>query len=254
MSNTVKVKDIIIGEGIPKVCVPMVGRNLTQLKEEGDMLKNIDFDVVEWRADFFQDVEDTQKVIEALHSIREIFPTIPLLFTFRSAREGGEKEVTNSYYFSLIKEVVESNEVDLIDVELFLEEQHVKEIISIAHQQNVFVILSNHDFNKTPSKEEMISRLIRAQELGADILKIAVMPNSTKDVLTLLEATEEMYTKHATQPIITMAMGDKGVISRLSGEVFGSAMTFGAAKNASAPGQLNVADLKHILNLLHRSS
>ena len=96
-------------------------------------------------------------------------------------------------------------------------------------------------------------RLHKMQELNADIPKIAVMPTYKKDVLTLLSATEEMYTDYADRPIITMSMAGTGVISRLCGEVFGSALTFGAAKKASAPGQMGVEDLKTVLELLHKS-
>ena len=81
------------------------------------------------------------------------------------------------------------------------------------------------------------------QDMNADIPKIAVMPQNKKDVLTLLAATEEMTTNYADRPIITMSMAGTGVISRLCGEVFGSSMTFGAAKKASAPGQMGVNDL-----------
>jgi 3-dehydroquinate dehydratase-1 len=89
------------------------------------------------------------------------------------------------------------------------------------------------------------------QDLGADIPKIAVMPQNKKDVLTLLAATEEMASEYADRPIITMSMAGTGVISRLAGEVFGSALTFGAAAKASAPGQMGVEDLKQVLTLLH---
>ena len=76
---------------------------------------------------------------------------------------------------------------------------------------------------------------------------------SEKDVLTLLAATEEMTTNYADRPIITMSMAGTGVISRLCGEVFGSSMTFGAAKKASAPGQMGVNDLSTVLDLLHKA-
>ena len=113
--------------------------------------------------------------------------------------------------------------------------------------------MSNHDFFKTPSKEEIISRLCAMQEKGADIPKIAVMPQSKKDVLTLLSATNEMVEEHADRPIITMSMAGTGLISRLCGEVFGSALTFGAAKKASAPGQAAVNDLNNMLQFLHEN-
>ena len=79
------------------------------------------------------------------------------------------------------------------------------------------------------------------------------MPQSKADVLTLLSATEEMATNFADRPIITMSMAATGLISRLCGEVFGSAATFGAVGKASAPGQMNAKDLETILSLLHAS-
>ena len=75
----------------------------------------------------------------------------------------------------------------------------------------------------------------------------------SQDVVTLLAATEEMSTKHANRPIITMSMGGLGLVSRLSGETFGSALTFGAAKAASAPGQISVDKLATILEVMHES-
>jgi 3-dehydroquinate dehydratase-1 len=251
MKKTVTIRGLTIGEGAPKICVSLMGSTLTEITEEALYLKKIDVDVVEWRSDFFVDVEDRTKVKEALVKIRAILTDIPLIFTFRSRKEGGEKELRKDYYFALNKAVIETGLVDLIDVELFNDENKVLSLVEAAHSHDVFVIISNHDFNKTPTKEEMVSRLRKAQELGADLLKIAVMPTSTADVITLLDATNTMSEQFADRPIITMSMGDKGVISRLAGEVFGSALTFGAAKKPSAPGQVAVADLRTVLNLLH---
>ncbi|MFD1775387.1 type I 3-dehydroquinate dehydratase [Paenibacillus rhizophilus] len=253
MSGTVTVKQVVIGEGEPKICVPMVGITAAQLKEEAEALKSLDLDVVEWRVDFFEQVEDIEAVKTALAGIRSVIPDLPLLFTFRSAKEGGEKEIGTEYYVALNQAIAETGLVDMIDVELFTGDETVKTLIDGAHKQGVFVIISNHDFHKTPDKEEIISRLRKAQELGGDIPKIAVMPNSPADVLTLLEATHLMKEKYADRPVITMSMSGIGVVSRLSGEVFGSALTFGAAKKASAPGQVAVSELRNVLSLLHRS-
>ena len=113
------------------------------------------------------------------------------------------------------------------------------------------VIASNHDFDKTPCQAELVARLKKMQEVGADILKTAVMPNSKKDVLTLLAATEEMATNYAEVPIVTMSMSKLGLISRVAGELFGSAITFGAAEKASAPGQIPAGELSEVLHILH---
>ncbi|WP_411680821.1 type I 3-dehydroquinate dehydratase [Clostridium thailandense] len=253
MKKIIKVKNVAIGEGLPKICVPIVGETVSQLVEEAKFLKDLDFDVVEWRVDFFEDVTNIDKVKEALQQIRTILSDKPIVFTFRSAKEGGEKEIGIEAYVKLNKIIAETKLVEIIDVELFNDEKVVKELIEAAHKSGVAVIVSNHDFDKTPAKEEIISRLRKAQELGGDIPKIAVMPTSTEDVLTLLDATRIMNEEYADRPIITMSMAGKGVISRLSGELFGSAVTFGAAKKASAPGQVSVIDLRNTLKLLHNN-
>jgi 3-dehydroquinate dehydratase I len=253
MKRSVTVKGITIGEGVPKICVPIVGKTLSELSEEARSLNTVDLDVVEWRVDFFEHVEDLEKVREALNEIRSILHDKPLIFTFRSAKEGGEKEVSTAYYFELNRVMAESGQIEIVDVELFNDEEKIKSLISAAHSHNVYVIISNHDFDKTPVKDEIVSRLRRAQELGGDLPKIAVMPGNAADVLTLLDATHTMNEQYADRPIITMSMAGKGVISRLAGEIFGSALTFGAAKKASAPGQVPVTQLRDILSLINRS-
>jgi 3-dehydroquinate dehydratase I len=253
MRRSVTVKGITIGEGAPKICVPMVGKTIPELTEEAEFLNTVDLDVVEWRVDFFEKVEDLEEVRVAMESIRSILIDTPIVFTFRSAKEGGEKEISKTYYFDLNKVMAESGLIDIVDVELDNDEESIKTLISVAHSHNVYVIISNHDFAKTPEKEEIIRRLRKAQELGCDLPKIAVMPQSPSDVLTLLDATNTMNEQYANTPIITMSMAGKGMISRLAGEIFGSALTFGAAKRTSAPGQVPVTELRNILSLINSS-
>lgn len=253
MKNIVTVRNVKIGEGIPKICVPIVGITKEDILAEAKALENVPVDVVEWRVDWFEGVFDLNKVKEVAKDLREQLKDTPILFTFRTSKEGGEKAIEADAYATLNKEVAATGLVDLIDVELFTGDDIVRDIIESAHKYDVKVVSSNHDFHKTPEKEEIVSRLCKMQELGADIPKIAVMPQSKRDVLELLLATNEMVEEHADRPIITMSMAGTGVISRLSGEVFGSALTFGAAKKASAPGQMAVKDLNTILELLHGS-
>ncbi len=95
----------------------------------------------------------------------------------------------------------------------------------------------------------MTARLRRMEALGADIAKLAVMPQTPEDVLTLLSATGEVSAT-AARPVVTMSMGRLGAVSRIAGEVFGSALTFGAVGQSSAPGQLEAAALAKALSLL----
>lgn len=247
--KTVQVKDVIFNEGRPKICVPLVGRTKEEILNEVKLLENVDFDLAEFRVDFFEGVEDTGQVADILEEISKIYKK-PLLFTFRTKKEGGEHEMSEGKYFELNRFAVQTGKVDLIDVELFSSEEESKKLITAAKENNVKVIMSNHDFFKTPAKEEIVARLVKMQELDADITKIAVMPEKEEDVLTLLTATLEMKKEKADRPCITMSMGKYGVISRLSGELFGSCLTFAAAKQISAPGQVHVSDARSILNIL----
>lgn len=249
--NTVKVRNIVIGEGMPKICVPIVGVTKEAILEEARAITKLPADVVEWRIDWFEGVFDWAQMEDVLKALRETLGEMPILMTFRTSKEGGEKAIDDETYAEINIKAAKTGLIDLVDVEVFTGDEIVKKIIEGAHEAGVKVVASNHDFDKTPDKDDIVGRLCKMQELGADIPKIAVMPQSKKDVLTLLAATEEMATEHADRPIITMSMAGTGVVSRLAGEAFGSALTFGAAAKASAPGQMEVNDLKKVLELIH---
>ena len=251
--NTVKVRNIEIGAGIPKICVPIVGVTREEILAAAENIKSTKADVVEWRVDWYEDIFDFTKTEATMQALREVLGEMPILFTFRTSKEGGEKAIETEAYVELNQNAAKTGLVDLVDVEAFTGDDAVKAVVDIAHENGVKVIASNHDFHKTPEKEEIVSRLRKMQELGADIPKIAVMPQNKKDVLTLLAATEEMVSEYADRPIITMSMSGTGVISRLCGEVFGSALTFGAVGKVSAPGQMGIEDLTTVLGLLHKA-
>lgn len=251
--NAVTVRNVVIGEGKPKICVPIIGVTREEILEEAINMRSLPHDIVEWRADWFDQIFEREEMMEVLRELRKVLGETPILFTFRTEKEGGQKPAEQKDYVRLNKMAASTGCVDMIDVELVAGDENVKEIIEEAHRHQVKVIASSHDFEKTPEKDEMISKLCRMQDLGADILKIAVMPQTRRDVLTLLLATEEMYTEHAKCPIVTMSMSAAGMISRLCGEFFGSAITFGSAGKASAPGQAAVEELDKILTFLHES-
>ncbi len=249
--NAVKVRNTVIGEGMPKICVPIVGVTKEAILDEARAITRLPADVVEWRIDWFENVFDFEKLVDVLKDLRGVLGDMPILMTFRTSKEGGEKAIEDEVYADINIKAAQTGYVDLVDVEVFTGDEIVKKIIDGAHAAGVKVVASNHDFFKTPDKDDIVGRLRKMQDLGADIPKIAVMPQNKKDVLTLLAATEEMASEYADRPIITMSMAGTGVISRLAGEVFGSALTFGAAAKASAPGQMGVEDLKQVLTLLH---
>jgi 3-dehydroquinate dehydratase-1 len=246
----IEVKGRIIGGAKPNICVPLVGRNLADLLAEAEAVAGLKPDIIEWRADFFDEVKNAGKVTEALEKLRGIIPDYPVIFTCRDHTEGGFAEIESMARIALLGEVVRTKKVDIVDVELDSGWRVTNEVITEARRNGVYVILSNHDFKKTPEKEQIIGTLLRQQEAGADIAKVAVMPNQPQDVLNLLEATLFFSENHARIPVVSMSMSGLGVISRIAGSIFGSAITFAAGKAASAPGQIPVAKLRGAIEVL----
>ncbi len=251
--NTVKIRNLEIGAGAPKIIIPIVGVTKEEILTAARSFEGMTYDVVEWRVDWFEGVFDFAKVEDVLKELRAILGDKALLMTFRTSKEGGEKAIEPAAYTELNVKAAQTGLVDLVDVEIFTGDAVVKNIIDQVHAAGVKVIASNHDFHKTPSQSDIVYRLRKMQDMGADIPKIAVMPTCKKDVLTLLSATEEMYTNFADRPIITMSMAGTGVISRLAGQAFGSSMTFGCVGKASAPGQMGAEDLNTVLSLINEA-
>lgn len=253
MRNIVEVRGVKIGAGIPKICIPIVGKTKEEIFASANRAKEAFCDVAEWRADWFDEVFDFAEVEMVLQKLRVILAEIPLLVTFRTKNEGGEKAISPEDYIIFNQNVIKTGYADLVDAEIFFADDVLKKIVSKAHSVGVKVIASNHDFSKTPQKEELVRRLKDMEEWGADIAKIAVMPEYKKDLLTLLAATE-CAAEEMQIPVVTMSMGEIGLLSRLSGEIFGSALTFGTAGAASAPGQMDAVELRKILTLIHKNS
>lgn len=249
----ITIRNLSIGKGRPKICIPIVAPSEEEILAAAKEIIQLPADLAEWRADWYEGVFDTEKVLKLAGQLRHILGNLPFLFTFRTEREGGEKSMIQEDYINLNLAVAESGFADILDVELFTGEDAVAQMIEEAHKNQVRVMLSNHDFFKTPSKEELEKRLKKMHQLGGDILKLAMMPQSKRDVLTLLEVTLEMSDAIADCPVVTMSMGAMGVISRMAGETFGSAITFGAAKQRSAPGQVEVKELAEALEIIHRN-
>ena len=178
--NTVKVRNIEIGSGVPKICVPIVGVTKDEIIAEAKTFDSIPVDVVEWRVDWFEGVFEFDKVEDVLKDLREALGETPILFTFRTSKEGGEKAIEAEPYKELNIAAAKTGYVDLVDVEAFTGDEIVKAIVAAAHECGVKVVASNHDFNKTPEKDEIVRRLCKMQELGADIPKIAVMPTASE--------------------------------------------------------------------------
>lgn len=245
----VDVRGARIGAGRPVVVVPLTSATPDALLADAAVAAAARPDVVEWRVDHLADLTP-EHVATAGRSLVEVLAGLPLLVTVRTAAEGGRAAVDDATYETLLRAALDAGVADLLDVEVGRDAPTVARLVARAHAAGVPVVGSSHDFAGTPGQDAIVATLLGMADAGADVLKVAVMPHDPGDVLTLLAATWEAA-RRTDRPLITMAMGELGVASRVAGGTFGSAATFATVGAASAPGQVELTALRAALAVVH---
>lgn len=239
--------------GLPLVCTPLIGNIALAIEHELAAVLPLAPDLIEWRVDYFEHIRDRAQVIDAARKIRQAVGDIPLIFTRRATHEGGQVlTMPESEVVTLYEEICASGTIDVVDYELSQSAENRARVRGAARANNIAMIFSYHNFVNTPEAEKLVEIMREAEMQGADIAKIAVMPKSSKDVLTLLTATLAAEESLAI-PVITMSMGRLGAISRLCGWMYGSAVTFAVGSGTSAPGQIPIDELRAGQQILRRA-
>ena len=248
--SCVSIRSCCIGEGRPKVIVPIVESTEAAVLQKAAEFSTLRADCVEWRVDLFAHPMDLSAVAHCLAKLRIALKEKLLLVTLRTKAEGGSAAPDHEAYLHFLHTVLDTDCADLVDIEFFTAGADLPKLIEDAHTAGACVVCSSHDFQKTPPRAELVARMAAMQRAGADLPKLAVMPQNRTDVLELLAATAEMADRHPETPVITMSMGALGAVSRLCGEAFGSAMTFANPGTASAPGQVRLEVVNAVLDEL----
>ena len=247
----VDVKGRTIGAAIPLICLPLVAKEKADLLHQAEELFPLAPDLIEWRVDAFDKAEAIDFSLQTLADLRATIESVPLIFTCRVDMEGGIQKIPRGTRLELIKAAIRTGLADIVDIELCNDTAFITAVLETAKQNGTKVILSHHDFEKTPEEVFIIDRLIRAQDMGAHIAKVAVMPKNHHDIMVLLNATLKARAEALQIPIITMSMGKLGVVTRIVAGLFGSDITFAIGKRASSPGQISIADLRQAMAVIY---
>lgn len=247
----VNVNGLTIGKGMPKIAVPIVAKTHSAIIAAAKQAITTPLDLVEWRADFFNQLTDPQAVADLATQLRQILAPHPLLVTIRTAKEGGNSAISAADYLRIYEQIITEHAADMIDLEVLQGDGLVEKLTTTAHREGIKVVMSNHDFQQTPSATSLLALLGKMTTLDADIVKFAVMPHTIDDLLTILMVNAHYASLLTSKPVIAIGMGPLGKIVRVGGETFGSCISFGSVGQASAPGQVEVDKLKMILTELH---
>ncbi len=250
MEEILSVKGRVFGKGKPLICIPVMKNTKEEIVNEIKMLKTHSIDMIEWRVDSFKDAKNLNAIRGVLQELEPLVKDVILVYTFRSKAQGGLMQLDANKIYDIHQIAAETKVADFVDVEFF-EAKHPEYEIAQLQEMGIYVIASHHDFQETPESKVVQMLLEKMNHSGADVVKLAVMPQTTSDVLRLLEETNHFHQMHPKKPLITMSMGAMGCISRVAGEVFGSCVTFGTMGQSSAPGQLPADKLEIILESLH---
>ena len=228
---------ITLSNNQARVCVPVMGKTSEEVLQQLKSVVEMEPDIIEWRGDFFE-TDNNEGYLNVLKQMKDVNENIPVIFTIRTDSEGGNKKIGWNEYCDLCLFIAEKGKefnVEFVDVEVFKDDK-ANELINSLHEKGMNVIGSNHHFDKTPDKEEMVKILSTIEKSGADVCKLAVMPRDKKDVEVLIEASKETDEK-IKAPIITMSMGELGAVTRVIPKITKTSVTFAAGVSASAPGQ-----------------
>lgn len=264
-----QVGGVSIGSGKPKICASITETDRKSIIAAADIMLQKRIDFVEWRMDYYEKPEQWDMVEETLQRLKMSLCGKPLLVTMRTKEEGGNREIGEEEYKDLLSRIADSGYAHMIDVEIFKglpyeelarqeRDQEIQDRFEKLQEwirrlrDKVAVVGSYHNFDNTPSDEELEGRLELISQAGVDIPKIAVMPQNKMDVLRLMKFTLQAG-ERLDKPMITMSMDKLGSISRMSGEAYGSAVTFGSIGQESAPGQLPVNRLGEMLDMIHQN-
>ena len=246
------IKGITFGQGRPVICIPVVKKEKDEIVAKIKELAQRGVQMIEWRADAFKDVDQPQLVSEILSEVQPFLDHTVFLFTFRTKEQGGCSQLEEKKILYLNELAAKSGVIDLLDLEFFEATKPAKEIRRFQ-KMGVKVIASHHDFDGTPDERILHMLMDQMEAGGADIAKLAVMPNNYDDVVRMIKLMNDTRDHFPNLPIVMMSMGPMGVLTRVCGEAFGSCITFGADGELSAPGQMQIDKLENILDWLHES-
>ncbi len=198
-------------------------------------LRSRGLDVAELRVDSFASRDPA-------HALAELakYEGIPTLATIRVRAEGGAWDGSESARAKLFLALLPH--VGAIDVELAAHEV-LPDLLAAARESGRLVIASHHDFERTPTPGALADLVARAQQAGADVVKIAAAVHATEDIRTLAAA----LLAPASIGRIVIGMGDAGLATRVLFPALGSLLSYAHAGRSNAPGQLPLDELVGLL-------
>lgn len=227
-------------------CIPLVSETVEDLKKEADTVVKQLPDFAEWRVDYLDPEQDFDQALEVIKNLKK--KQVGIIFTIRSAAEGGAREISDDQRLSMIKKAIESGSCDYVDIEKISDPGFTSEVTQLTLANQVGLIRSYHNFQGVPALEKIKEILDRSVML-CDVAKAAYMCHSIPDFVRLEEAGAYYAEKH-DKPLILIGMGEAGEIGRIMPELLSSCLSYAKGTHESAPGQLSLDQIRAARDIL----
>ena len=245
------IKKRTVGSGRPLLCVPVTETRTSRIVETINSLAARRMEAIEWRADYYDHSSDPKMITAILQEVRHKLRDTILIVTYRTRAEGGEGDADTGLYEEILMAAADTGVPDFIDLE-FAMSQKLPMLMHSLQACGVRVIASYHNFERTPSAQQLKRKYRDMFAAGADIAKVAVMPQDFSDVCCLTEVSYEMSAAAPSdRALIAISMGQLGALTRLAGEICGSCLTFVTDGPASAPGQMSYGSVAKATDAIH---
>lgn len=244
-----KLKKLHLGMGVPKICVSITESDPLAIVAFAGQILTTSADIVEWRLDYFDEINDSEKIRETANLLHNILGDLPLIVSLRNPSEGGHQTVSDAAYQQLISQLITSHTANAVEINWSRPAPIRQQLANLARVNQVLTLGSYYSIQNTPDYDHLVQILTHLVREQTNFLKLTTMPQNDQDVLNLMSANLTVSEK-IDQPISTIALGPKGTATRIAGHTFHSVMTYADLKRSSVPGHLSVEETRQFLNAM----
>jgi len=229
------------------ITIPLMATSMEDLKTQVNEAKGETPDMYEWRADALVGIDKKETRDAAIKMVRELVGDTPVLFTCRDFNDRGKQEFPVEVKRAIIEDAVKSDGIDVVDVELTHGKEYITRLRELAHANGVLLLIAHHDWENTPSDDEMTKIIKEEYDMGADILKYAFQPATYGDIARIAETTLNAKKAWQNRPCFSIAGGEKGMMSRICGRALGTNLCFASIGKTM---QVHIQDLRRLDKLM----
>ncbi len=228
-----------------KICVsiPLIDTELNNIEEKLFQIRKKDSDImIEFRFDYLEKYSYLDSIIEKISKYKN-----QSIYTLRSLNDGGKFTQGEKERLTILKKLAMVKPM-LVDLE-YTTISKDNEMADFIENNNIRTLISWHDFNSTPKKDELVD-LIDKMRIFSNYIKIVTTAKTIDDSINIMQLYNAI---DSSLNLVAFAMGELGIITRILCNIVGdSPFTYATIDKAVAPGQLTIDQMGIFHDFFHK--